>query len=402
MADEQKKNRFSPSSFAIGTLVGLLVTGSIITGAAADRLVGLPFLDKFIPRSNQLSSALSPAIGQTTQILREDSAVIDVAEKASPAVLTVSIRQQRVIRSFNPFQDPFGFFGFGQPNQSQESETIEQDIGTGFVVDGKQGLIVTNKHVVSGGEAEYKVITKDDKEYEVKQIYRDPTNDLAIIKVEAELPSLELGNSDDLKVGQFVVAIGTALGEFRHTVTTGVISGLGRGITAGSPFEGGGEEIDNVIQTDAAINPGNSGGPLLDSGGRVIGVNVAVAGNAQNIGFAIPINVVKASIENFNSTGQFDRPFMGVQYRLIPKQTALMNDVPEGAYIVSVVEGSSAADAGIKEGDIITELAGKAIKDTKGGLAEIINSLKVGETYDVKLYRDGKDETLRMTMKKSE
>ncbi len=402
MADEQKKNRFSPSSFATGTLVGLLIAGSVITGAAADRLVGLPFLDRFIPRNNQLSSGLSPAIGQTTQILREDSAVINVAEKASPSVLTVSIRQQRVIRNLNPFQDPFGFFGFGQQQGQPESETIEQDIGTGFVVDGKQGLIVTNKHVVSGGEAEYKVITKDDKEYEVKQIYRDPTNDLAIIKVEAELPSLELGNSDDLRVGQFVVAIGTALGEFRHTVTTGVISGLGRGITAGSPFEGGGEEIDNVIQTDAAINPGNSGGPLLNSSGQVIGVNVAVAGNAQNIGFAIPINVVKASIDNFNSTGQFDRPFMGVQYRLIPKQTALMNDVPEGAYIVSVVEDSSAADAGIKEGDIITELAGKAVKDTKGGLAEIINSLKVGESYPVKLYREGKEETVQMTMKKSE
>lgn len=402
MADEEKKNRFSPSSFATGTLVGLVIAGSVITGAVADRMVGLPFLDRFIPKDGQVTSGLSPAIGQTTQILREDSAVINVAEKASPSVLTVSIRQQRVIRNFNPFQDPFGFFGFGQPQGQPESETIEQDIGTGFVVDGKQGLIVTNKHVVSGGEAEYKVITKDDQEYEVKQIYRDPTNDLAIIKVEAELPSLELGNSDDLKVGQFVVAIGTALGEFRHTVTTGVISGLGRGITAGSPFEGGGEEIDNVIQTDAAINPGNSGGPLLDSGGRVIGVNVAVAGNAQNIGFAIPINVVKASIDNFNSTGQFDRPFMGVQYRLIPKQTALMNDVPEGAYIVSVVEGSSAADAGITEGDIITELAGKAVKDTRGGLAEIINSLKVGESYSVKLYREGKEETVQMTMKKSE
>lgn len=160
-----------------------------------------------------------------------------------------------------------------------------------------------------------------------------------------------------------MIAIGTALGQFRHTVTTGVISGLGRGIQAIDPGMGSAEEIDNVIQTDAAINPGNSGGPLLDRSGEVIGVNVAVSQGAQNIGFALPINVIKASIANFNDTGSFDRPYLGVSYRDISQEAALFNEVPQGAYVVSVVDGSSAAQAGLQAGDIITEFDGQSLKD---------------------------------------
>jgi len=224
----------------------------------------------------------------------------------------------------------------------------------------------------------------------VEKIYRDPINDLAILQIAGgdKLKTLELGDSDSLKVGQFVIAIGTALGEFRHTVTTGVVSGLGRGIVAGDGFSDF-EQLDNVIQTDAAINPGNSGGPLLNSAGQVIGVNVAVSSSGENIGFALPINVVRESLENFEATGRFSRPMLGVSYRMVSKDTAILNEVPEGAYVIDVMAGSSADEAGIKPGDIITEVDGQKVGEIKGGLANVINTKKVGDQVSVKLWREG-------------
>lgn len=369
------------------TIVGLSALG----GAIADRLFVIKPLDRFFPREGFKTGT---GIFEK-QVLKEESVVVDVAEKASPSVVTVSITQERqLMQPF--FMDPFGMFSQPQPGRR---ETIKHDIGTGFVVDG--GLIVTNKHVVSGN-GKYKVITKDDKELQVKKIFRDPTNDLAILEVDgaSNLKPLELGDSDQLKVGQFAIAIGTALGEFRHTVTTGVVSGLGRGIQAGDPYGGSFEELDNVIQTDAAINPGNSGGPLLNSAGQAIGVNVAVAGGAQNIGFAIPINVLKKSLENFNKTGKFERAFLGVQYRMIPQQTALLNDVPEGAYVVQVVEGSPAAKAGLHEGDIITKFDGQALKDDKQ-LSKIIGEKKVGDEVEMEYYRDGETKKVKVRLESS-
>ena len=320
----------------------------------------------------------------TQKILNEEGVVIDVADKASVGVVTVAVeREQRIIE---PIESPFGFFGFGL--DSGKTEVIEQDIGSGFVVEG--GMVVTNKHVVSDTQASYKVIDYNDEEYVVEKIYRDPINDLAILQIAGgdKLKTLELGDSDSLKVGQFVIAIGTALGEFRHTVTTGVVSGLGRGIVAGDGFSDF-EQLDNVIQTDAAINPGNSGGPLLNSAGQVIGVNVAVSSSGENIGFALPINVVRESLENFEATGRFSRPMLGVSYRMVSKDTAILNEVPEGAYVIDVMAGSSADEAGIKPGDIITEVDGQKVGEIKGGLANVINTKKVGDQVSVKLWREG-------------
>ena len=252
-------------------------------GAIGDRLFGFKPLDKWFPPKGG-------TISLNQRVLTEDSIVIDVSEKVSPSVVTVSVQTpQRRILQFTPFG------GFSTRVQGGEP----QDIGSGFIVS-SDGLIVTNKHVVSQTDGTYQVITKDNKEYPVVKINRDPANDVAILKINAtDLKPVELGDSSKLKVGQFVIAIGTALGEFRHTVTTGVISGLGRGITAGDVFEGYVEKLDNIIKTDAAINPGNSGGPLLNSAGQVIGINVAVAQGANNIGFALPINVVKDSFNSF-------------------------------------------------------------------------------------------------------
>lgn len=353
---------------------------SVLGGAIADRLFGLKPLDYLFPKGKGET-------GETIvkrEVLQEESVVIDVAERISPAVVTVSaVSPKKKILEFSPF----GGFGF-------RDQGGEQDLATGFIVSG-DGLIVTNKHVVAGSGVQYKVSTKDGKDYDIKKIYRDPANDLALLKIDAsDLQTITLGDSDKLKVGQFVIAIGTALGEFRHTVTTGVISGLGRGITAGDPFEGYVERLDNVIQTDAAINPGNSGGPLLNSSGQAIGINVAVAQGAQNIGFAIPINILKDSLGQFKQTGEFSRPFLGVRYLMISRETAIANALPQGAYIQEIVSGSSADQAGIKDGDVITKIDGEAVKED-GALAVLVNKHKVGDRIEIEVWRNG--ETLKLS-----
>jgi S1-C subfamily serine protease len=291
----------------------------------------------------------------------------------------------------------YGYFNYSP----RTNRNIEQDIGSGFILSA-DGLIVTNAHVVSDTNATYKIVTQDNKTLDVVKIYRDPTNDLAILKVEAkDLKPIELGDSSKLKVGQFVVAIGTALGEFRQTVTTGVVSGLGRGITAGSPFEGA-EKLDDVIQTDAAINPGNSGGPLLNSVGQVIGVNTAVSQEGQNIGFALPINVIKEAIDQFNKTGQFVRPYLGVRYGLINQRSALMNEVPQGAYVQEVLENSPAEKAGIQPDDIITKIAGtKMAVEDDTVLAKEIAKHKVGDTIEVELWRKGETKIVKVTLEEA-
>lgn len=336
------------------------------------------------------------------KIVKEESIVVDVVDKVSPSVVTIGIVKTRKIADvfeIDPF-DPFSIFQL--PQDLNRKENIEQDIGTGFIIS-SDGTIVTNKHVVGDTEAKYKVITKDDKTYEVEKIYRDPVNDLAILKISASgLLPVEMGDSSKLKVGQFVIAIGTALGEFRNTVTTGVISGLGRGINAGSPFESSSEKLENVIQTDAAINPGNSGGPLLNSSDQVIGVSVAIAQSGQNIGFALPVNIIKDSINNFNQTGKFSRPYLGVKYRIISKKLALLNDLPEGAYLQEVVAGSPADKAGIKAEDIITKINGQKLTEENGGLARIIANKKVGDELELTVWRNEKEIKIQATLTEQE
>ncbi len=371
----------------------VVVVASLFGGAISDRLFGYKVLDKFFPREGGSTSLITQQ-----KIVNEESVVIEVVEKVGPSVVTVNIEKEETL---SPFNISFGPFGFIFPQDLGETQKVEQNIGTGFVIS-SEGLIVTNKHVVSDTQAKYKVITKDDKTYEVKKIYRDPANDLAILKIEASgLKPVELGDSDKLKVGQFAIAIGTALGEFKNTVTTGVISGLGRGITAGSPLEGYVERLDNVIQTDAAINPGNSGGPLLNSAGQVIGINVATAASGENIGFAIPINVIKEAIDNFNKTGQFERPFLGIRYRMIGRDVALMNDVPQGAYVVEVVKGGAADKAGIKVGDIITKFDGHSLKEGETNLAKLISQKKVGDKATLTIWRDGKEMEKEVTFQQA-
>ena len=332
-------------------LIVIVVTLFVITGALSYASKNFPQLDSLLN-----SSQILKLEREKVKVITEESVVISVVKSVGPSVVTIASESQQQSFEDNPF------FMFGFPGQRDSSPGGPQNIGSGFVIS-KNGIVVTNKHVVSDSQAKYTVITTDEKKYAVEKIFRDPLNDIAILKISnanSSLIPVSLGDSGKLQVGQLVIAIGTALGEFNNTVTTGVISGLGRGISAESSFAGSIEELDNVIQTDAAINPGNSGGPLLNSSGQVIGVNTAVSRSGQNIGFALPINSIKDSLKNFNETGQFNRPYLGVAYQMITREMAIRNDLVEGAYIQSVVEESAAEEAGIEAGDIITKIDGKS------------------------------------------
>lgn len=355
----------------------IIIIAAVASGAIADRF--------FFPKSG------SSSVQQ--KVVSEESVVIDVVKNVGPSVVTVSAATPvRPVLQFSPF----GGFTQGTAGGTQ------QDIGSGFVVS-SDGLIITNKHVVSDSTLTYKVSTSDGKTYDAKQISRDPNNDIAVIKIDATgLKPVELGDSSNLQVGQFVIAIGTALGEFRNTVTTGVISGLGRGIDAGGDFSGYVERLDNVIQTDAAINPGNSGGPLLNSNGQVIGINVAVASGAQNIGFSIPINTVKDALNAFKLNGKFPaKAFLGVEYQMVSQANAIMNSVPQGAYVVQIVAGSPAEKAGIQIGDIITKIDGQALTSTNGGLSAIISKKVPGNILSLDIWRNGASKTLQATLTES-
>lgn len=346
---------------------------------------------KYLPQLKNIAPQVTVP-PENVKVVQEESVVIDAVKNAGPSVVTVA--EELPPQATSPFNlGPFRFLPRQEEDSTQPSEP--QNIGSGFIVS-TDGFVVTNKHVVSDSSGKYQVITSSEKKYDVKQIYRDPLNDVAILKIDPgqnvghELKPLVMGDSSRLRVGQFVIAIGTALGEFSNTVTTGVISGLGRGIQAGSEFQGFVEKLDNVIQTDAAINPGNSGGPLLNSSGQVIGVNTAVAQSGQNIGFALPINVIKNSLKNFNETGQFNRPYLGVAYKMVSRDLAILNNLPEGAYVQRVVAGSAADKAGIKNGDIITEIDGARITGDKE-LTSFISKKKVGDTLSLKVWRKEAD-----------
>lgn len=322
---------------------------------------------------------------EKVKITSEDSVVIDIVEKISPSVVTVGV-EQRII-NFDPFDI------FSRPQATQR----EQDIGSGFIVS-PDGLIVTNKHVVDA-PGKYKVITHDGKKYDVESIYRDPINDIAIVKIAASnLKPVEMGDSSKTKVGQLVIAVGTPLGEFRGSVTRGIVSGIGRGITAGSPFQGFAEELDDVIQTDAAINPGNSGGPLVNSSAQVIGVNTAIASGAENIGFALPINIIKDSIQNFNKNGQFNRPYLGIAYKILTRDVALYNDIPQGAYVQDVVDDSPAGKAGLQTGDIIVSMDEKNIDGKSNEVATMIAGKKIGDIVTLSIWRKGKIFEVKATL----
>ena len=413
------------SYIIIAALVGGFVGSVASSGTAhADFLSNIWNFLSGKPSSTSTTSTGS-AGATTTPYQSADSyeqAVIDAVKKASPAVVSIVVSKDVPIieqcpQEFSPFsnlppefQQFFGN-GFGGNFQTyvpcqKGSKLQEVGGGSGFIVS-PDGLIVTNKHVVSDTSATYTVLLNNGKKYDAKVLARDPVQDLALIKIDATgLPTLSLGNSDGLQLGQTTIAIGNALGEFRNTVSVGVLSGLARTITASGATYGS-ETIQGVMQTDAAINPGNSGGPLLDLNGDVIGINTAIVSGAQNIGFAIPINQAKKDIESVQKSGVIETPYLGVRYLSITADMAKTQNlsVDHGALLrgdtngPAIVPGSPAEKAGLKAEDIILEVNGSTV-DATNTLISLIDRYSVGDTVTLKVERGNQSLDIPVTLAK--
>jgi serine protease Do len=364
------KSKFSFSNTS-ATKIGALALIAFIFGILGS------LLGNFI-----LRKLPSTVVNQSKQVvIDQQTAVTNVAKQVGPSVVSIVSSSAQI--------DPY----------TGNSTLAKTGAGTGIIVT-TDGLIMTNKHVVDGSQG-FTVTTSDNKEYQnAKIVAVDTNNDLAFLRVEAKgLKAADLGDSDRVEVGQSVVAIGNALGQFQNTVTTGVISGKSRPITANGG-NGGSENLTNLFQTDAAINPGNSGGPLVDIEGKVIGINTAVAGSAQNIGFAIPINDAKNVLDSVIKTGKIIRPYLGVRYITLDEETAKANSLSSntGALLyasgnqLAVLQNSPAAKAGLKEGDIITEIDGTKI-DQNNTIGSAIGKKKPGDKIKITYIRDGKQQT---------
>lgn len=337
----------------------------------------------------------------------EKSPIVEVAKKVCPAVITI------VISKDLPKVEGFYFFPYA-PGQEfifpkikkGKKESTKVGGGSGFVVSA-DGYVITCGHVVADPEADYAVILDPKHKYPAKILAKDPLVDLAVLKInDKTLPCLELGDSDKIDLGETVVAVGNPLGEFEDTLSSGIVSGLSRKITAygGLPLKA--TSLRGLIQTDAAINPGNSGGPLVNMEGRVIGVNTAQVLGAQNIGFAIPINYAKNILEEVKKCGKIRRPFLGVRYVILNPEIAKANKLPVdyGALIVreslgepAVIKGSSADKAGLKEYDIILQTNGEKITE-ENPLADLLAKQKIGSETNFKVLRESKEIILKVRL----
>ncbi|MEK7537428.1 MAG: trypsin-like peptidase domain-containing protein [Patescibacteria group bacterium] len=392
------KPTFSPPPSTSTSWLTILI--SLTIGGLAGGLVSAGMLNT---KSESVTNSLTAKQSLSVQ---EDSATVEVVKKASPSVVSIVITKDYSKIFSNQPTSPFDNF-FGWPFGQQQVPQGKQEIGggSGFVV-GAGGLIVTNKHVVDDDQADYTVVMNDGKKYDAKVVAKDPTNDVAVVKIDAkDLPTLSLSNSDDVQSGQTVIAIGNALGQYRNTVTKGIISGQARTITAGDS-SGQSETLEDVFQTDAAINPGNSGGPLLDLTGRVIAINTAVNSQGQLIGFAIPANVVKRDLDSVAKDGKITRAYLGVRYVLITKTMAEQDKLPveNGALIkpandnsVAVVPGSPADKAGIVENDIILSVNGADI-NTDRSLSGLLSKFNPGDTVTLTIYHKGETKEVKVVL----
>jgi len=402
-------------------VVALSVVSGFLGGALTMSLYGQP---KPID-----SAPFAKAPAAKEKIVVEDSGIIDSVKKVSPAVVSIVItkdlplyRQGGINMNdfFFNFNDPFGTMNFGQPRYDTDEEgNIKKENkkiggGSGFIVT-PDGLVLTNRHVVDDIEAGFTVITNDGTEYPAELVSKDTVNDIAVLRMKdgkekkaQNLPTVELGSSGSLQIGQRVVAIGNALAEYQNSVTTGIISAKGRKITAGT--SNGSENLANLLQTDAAINPGNSGGPLVNLQGQVVGINTAIASGAQGIGFAIPIDDIKPLIANVKTNGKIVRPFLGVRYILLNEAKAkeLKIDVEGGALLTgkeaagefAVVPGSPAEEAGLKIKDVILEVDGTKVTDDSP-LQTMIATKAPGDTVNLKVWRSGKTMEGKVTLEEA-
>ncbi len=349
-----------------------------------------------------LGTGLSPAtaaIKAPVKMVPQNFSTL--ADTVSPAV--VNIRVEKTVKGGGPALGPFGKNPFGGGEQSPDffghrfgpdrrPDFRQPGLGSGFIID-KDGYIVTNNHVVDGADT-IKVVLKDETEYPAKVIGRDPVTDIALIKIEAKgnLPTVALGSSDDLKVGEWVTAIGSPFG-LQYTVTAGIVSAKGRAIGSG-PY-------DDFIQTDASINPGNSGGPLINMKGEVVGINTMIIAGGQGIGFAIPIDMAKGIVTQLKTSGEVTRGWLGVTIQDLKGDLADYYGLKgkTGVLVASVVPGDPADQAGIKPKDVITDVNGQAV-NTSRDLTSLAANLGVGDTAKVTILRNGKSKTLEVQIGK--
>jgi S1-C subfamily serine protease len=372
----------SRSGRGVGTVLGAALLAAVLaSGGTVAALTASGALEK--PVAATATSPTGTTVGATNQpvTIDESSATIDVAAKASPAVVRITVN--------------------GSVDTSQ-GIIPETGVGSGIIYD-SHGWILTNRHVVEGSDR-LSVELNDGRVFEGRVYGIDTLTDLAIVKIDAsDVPVADLGRSSELKVGQLVVAIGSPLGTYSNSVTSGIVSAKGRTITTD-----GNQNLNNLIQTDAAINPGNSGGPLLDAGANVVGINTAIAADSNGIGFAIPIDIARPIMEQAVAGKELSRPNMGVVYQAIDRQYADANNlsVHEGALIQpagrnstspAVVAGSPADQAGIREGDIITKVNDQAI-DTDHPLDATLSMYAPGDTVTISLLRDGQTVTVQLKL----
>ena len=334
--------------------------------------------------SRQTTTIRSGADGNSI-ITAQEQDIASVAKKVSPSVVSILTQSERQ-----------SYYGRSQ---------MQQGAGTGIVVS-SDGYILTNKHVVDGSDTVSVVMSDGTTHDNVKVVGADPLNDLAFLKVDGvkDLAPAELGDSSSLRIGQSVVAIGNALGQYQNTVTSGIVSGTGRSVTAESEGNGGVETLSDLVQTDAAINPGNSGGPLVNIAGQVIGINTAIASEANGVGFSIPINAAKGLLKGVLANGKVERAYVGVNYLTITPDIAKEYDLPvtKGAFVSAdrgsaVASGSPADKAGIKDKDIITKVNDVEVGD-KGSVASLVAEYAPGDKITLTLLRDGKTETVDVTL----
>jgi len=324
--------------------------------------------------------------------LSRETAVVRAVRKVRPAVVNISsvvqVRKQASPFSgfgFNPFFEEF-FKDFFDPRFERRRKYTS--LGSGVIIDGKKGLILTNSHVIQKTGA-IKVVLEDEREFEAKIVGADPDSDLAVLKIvsEQDLPAIKMGSSDDLMIGETVIAIGNPFG-FSHTVTTGVISAINRSIRAKDRV------YHDFIQIDASINPGNSGGPLLNINGDLVGINTAIYAKAQGIGFAIPISKASKIISDLIQYGEVIQAWIGITVQNIDEKLARYLKIPDkkGVIVTSVESGSPAQKAGLQESDIILGIGNKKI-NSAGDYQSVAKNLDAGNTLEAKFWRSGKKKT---------
>lgn len=347
-------------------------------------VAGSALYDKYNDNATVLTS---PAFDGNTIVSQDEEDIAAVAAKVSPSVVSILTKSETASPYYYAVQEQSG-------------------AGTGIIIS-KDGYVLTNNHVIDGVNA-VTVVGADGATYEnVKVVGRDPLNDVAFLKIDGvkDLAAATLGDSKSIRIGQKVIAIGNALGQYQNTVTSGIVSGTGRSVVASiDGSQNGAEELSDLIQTDTAINSGNSGGPLVNMAGQVIGINTAIAQDANNVGFVIPISSTKGVIASVLASGKVERPYLGVRYLSITPEVAKEYNlsVKQGAYLSSdkgsaIEQGGPAAKAGLKDKDIITKVNGVEV-GTKGSVSTLIGEYRVGDTVELTVLRGRDTLTLKVTL----